>query len=88
MAKHIVPIMKQQQKSCCIINLASGAGMIATQNSVPYSTTKAANIQMTKNLAFDLGPYKIRVVSISPGPIGMNIITEVERKRRLVPVYI
>lgn len=72
MAKHIVPIMKQQQETCSIINLASGSGMIAIPNSIPYSATKAAIIQMSKNLALDLGAYNIRVVSISPGPIGMK----------------
>ncbi|CAF1149822.1 unnamed protein product, partial [Didymodactylos carnosus] len=69
MAKHIVPIMKCQQETCSIINLASGSGMIAIQKSVPYSATKAAIIQMTKNLALDLGTHNIRVISISPGPI-------------------
>lgn len=71
MAKHVAPIMKQQQRSCSIINIASISGMVAHPNWVPYSTTKAAVIQMSKNLALDLGPYNIRVLSVSPGPIGM-----------------
>ncbi|CAF4353658.1 unnamed protein product, partial [Rotaria sp. Silwood2] len=71
MAKHIVPIMKQQQESSAIINLASGSGMIAIPKSVPYPATKAAIIQMTKSLALDLGAHNIRVISVSPGPIGM-----------------
>ena len=75
MAKHIVPIMKRQQESSSIINIASIAGMIARPQSVPYSTTKAAIIQMSKNLAVDLGPYNIRVISVSPGPIGINSLT-------------
>ena len=72
MAKHIVPIMKRQEDTCSIINVASVSGMIARQKSVPYSATKAAIIQMTKNLALDLGAHNIRVISISPGPIGMT----------------
>lgn len=85
MAKHIVPIMKQQQRSCSIINLASGSGMIAIQRSVPYSATKAAIIQMSKNLALDLGAYNIRVNSISPGPIGTAALNcEIEFKLEFI----
>ncbi len=72
MAKLIVPIMKQQQETCTIINFASASGMIAIPKSVPYPTTKAAIIQMSKNMSLDLGTYNIRVISISPGPIGMS----------------
>ena len=66
MAKHIVPLFKQQY-SGSIIQFASISGLIAQSNFVAYSTSKAAIIQMTKNLAVDLGSYNIRCNSISPG---------------------
>ena len=66
MAKHLVPIFKQQQ-SGSIIQFASISGSIAQSDFVAYSTSKAAILQMTKNLALDLGPYNIRCNSISPG---------------------
>ncbi len=68
MAKHIVPILKKEN-SGSIINISSCAGLVAHSNFLPYSTTKGAIIQMTRNLALDLGSFNIRVNSISPGAI-------------------
>ncbi|CAF3729059.1 unnamed protein product [Rotaria socialis] len=68
MAKHIVPLLKQQ-RSGSIIQIASISGVVAPLNFVPYSTAKGAVIQMTRNLALDLGSYNIRCNSISPGCI-------------------
>lgn len=58
-----------KQGSGAILNLASISGIVAQPLFVTYSATKAAIIQMTKNLALDLGEYGIRVNSISPGAI-------------------
>jgi NAD(P)-dependent dehydrogenase (short-subunit alcohol dehydrogenase family) len=69
-AKHVAPLLKQQ-RSGSIIQFASISGFIAQPSCVPYGTTKGAIIQMTRNLALDLGPYNIRCNSISPGYIGM-----------------
>ncbi|CAF0847084.1 unnamed protein product [Rotaria sp. Silwood1] len=69
MIKHIVPLLKQQ-RSGSIIQFGSISGLIAQAGFVPYNTTKAAVIQMTRNIALDLGPYNIRCNSISPGCIG------------------
>ncbi|KAL1310752.1 hypothetical protein AAFC00_001004 [Neodothiora populina] len=49
-----------------IITTASVAGITASGSSLPYSTTKAALIHMTKGLALICAP-KIRVNSVSPG---------------------
>jgi NAD(P)-dependent dehydrogenase (short-subunit alcohol dehydrogenase family) len=68
MAKAVVPFMKKQ-KSGSIIQMSSMSGLIAQPDFVPYSTTKGAILQMTRNLALDLGPFNIRCNSICPGPI-------------------
>lgn len=68
MVKYIAPILKMQN-SGSIINLASAAGLVAHSQFLPYSTTKGSIIQMTRNLALDLGSFHIRVNSISPGAI-------------------
>jgi NAD(P)-dependent dehydrogenase (short-subunit alcohol dehydrogenase family) len=73
MVKHIVPLLKQH-RSGSIIQFASICGVIARPAYVPYSATKGAIIQMTRNLALDLGPYNIRCNSVSPGCIGMFFI--------------
>jgi 3-oxoacyl-[acyl-carrier protein] reductase len=50
-----------------IINLSSIAGTSAIPGSVVYSATKAAIDSLTRVLAAELGPRKIRVNAIAPG---------------------
>jgi len=71
--KHVVPLMKKQNYGS-IINIASTGGLVAISNFLPYATTKGAIIQMTRNLALDLGSFNIRVNSISPGAIDSPTI--------------
>ncbi len=52
-----------------IVNLASISSFVAQPQFVTYSATKAAILQMTKNLALDLAPSKIRVNCVCPGTI-------------------
>jgi NAD(P)-dependent dehydrogenase (short-subunit alcohol dehydrogenase family) len=68
MAKAIVPVMKKQ-RSGSIIQMASISSWIAQAEFVPYSTTKGAVLQMTRNLALDLGSFNIRCNAICPGTI-------------------
>ena len=68
LTKYVSAVMVRQG-SGAIVNLASISGHVAQPLFVTYSTTKAAIIQMTKNLALDLGKHGIRVNSISPGAI-------------------
>lgn len=70
MIKYIVPYLKQQ-RSGSIIQFGSISGVTAQSHYVPYNTTKGAVIQMTRNLALDLGPYNIRCNTVSPGCVGM-----------------
>ncbi len=50
-----------------VINVTSIAGTGAFPNSVVYSATKAAIDSLTRVLAAELGPRKIRVNAIAPG---------------------
>ena len=52
-----------------IINLSSIVSKIAPPNAAVYSATKAAVDAVTKSLATELGPRKIRVNSINPGMV-------------------
>jgi len=67
--KHVVPKIKLGGRGGSIVNISSKSGIISQANYVPYCTSKAAIIQMTKNLAHDLGQFNIRVNSVSPGTI-------------------
>ena len=52
-----------------IVNLASISSWIAQPNFFAYSATKAAVLQLTRNMAMDLAPHKIRVNCVCPGSI-------------------
>jgi len=71
--KYVVPIMKRQGKGV-IINIASAAVYKALPNHSLYSATKGAIISMTKALAWELGKYGIRVVSISPSSVDTDML--------------
>lgn len=52
-----------------IVNLASISSFVAQPQFVTYSATKAAILQMTRNMALDLAPAGIRVNCVCPGTI-------------------
>jgi NAD(P)-dependent dehydrogenase (short-subunit alcohol dehydrogenase family) len=52
-----------------IVNLGSISSFIAQPSFVTYSSTKAAILQMTRNMAMDLAPFNIRVNCVCPGTI-------------------
>jgi NAD(P)-dependent dehydrogenase (short-subunit alcohol dehydrogenase family) len=68
MAKAVVPLLKKQ-RSGSIVQMASISSWIAQPEFVPYSTTKGAALQMTRNLALDLGSFNIRCNIICPGAL-------------------
>jgi NAD(P)-dependent dehydrogenase (short-subunit alcohol dehydrogenase family) len=62
------------KRTGCIINIASHAGLFYSRGQgVHYAASKAAIIQMTRVLAFELGPLGIRINAIAPG--GINTAT-------------
>lgn len=52
-----------------IINISSVVATLALPNAAVYSGTKAAVVAITKSLAKELGPRKIRVNAINPGMV-------------------
>ena len=74
-SKHAVRHMKAQGTGGCIINTASVAGLQAGFGPVVYSAAKAAVAHMSRCLAVELAPFKIRVNAICPGVIVTNIFT-------------
>ncbi len=52
-----------------IINISSVAGYLVSETPAPYAIGKAAVVQMTKALAFELARHRIRVNGIAPGYI-------------------
>jgi 3-oxoacyl-[acyl-carrier protein] reductase len=72
-SKYAIPIMKQQN-SGSIVNIASIAGIRARPGLNAYCASKGAAIMLTKALAIELAPYKIRVNAINPGPADTPMI--------------
>ncbi|NHF74452.1 SDR family NAD(P)-dependent oxidoreductase [Paracoccus xiamenensis] len=72
-----------------IVNTASIFGQIGAQNSAGYSTSKAAVIGMTRQMANDFGPSGIRINAVAPGLIetpltAERIRTEVWRRQVMI----
>ncbi len=60
-------------KAGSIVNVASVAGIESEEGGVAYGSSKAAVIFATKTMALELGPYGIRVNSVSPGFIDTDM---------------
>jgi len=60
-----------------IVNIASVAGLMATPLQGVYAATKAAVISITKTLAAELGPSKIRVNAIAPGFVDTRLASAI-----------
>lgn len=60
-----------------ILNISSMAGENKNQRMTSYGSSKAAVNHLTSNMAFDLGPKKIRVNAIAPGAIRTAALSTV-----------
>jgi 7-alpha-hydroxysteroid dehydrogenase len=60
-----------------ILNISSMAGENKNRNMASYSSSKAAESHLTRNIAFDLGPNNIRVNAIAPGAVKTDALASV-----------
>lgn len=68
-----------QQKKGNIINMSSVTATMPNPGSGPYSAAKAAVLNITQNLAVELGSYNIRVNALAPGIILTDLMTKLAR---------
>ena len=59
-----VPLLRKSQG--CVINTASIVGLRPGPQPLPYAASKAAVVNLTKTLAWNLGP-EVRVNAVAPG---------------------
>ena len=74
--KAVMPAMREQQ-SGAIVNIASVVAVAGQPGYLHYVASKGAVLSMTKGLAKECGPHKVRVNVIAPG----FVITDATRNR-------
>ena len=76
-----VPLLRRQGGS--IVFMSSNAGLFGFPFRLPYTVSKWGLIGMTKTLAMELGPDRIRVNALCPGSVnGERIDAVIERDAR------
>ncbi len=71
----LLPLLKESKKAS-VINVSSVAGLTHLRTGPPYGMTKAAIIQLTKNLAVEWAPHGVRVNAIAPWYIKTPLTEE------------
>ncbi|MFN3980544.1 MAG: SDR family NAD(P)-dependent oxidoreductase [Caldilinea sp.] len=75
-AQAVAPGMKAARAGR-IVNISSGAGLgISLTGIQAYAAAKAGQINLTRQLCHELGPYNITVNNIAPGFVRSNPATE------------
>src|SRR6201985_2260285 len=76
MTQAVAPAMKAKRWGR-VVNISSGAGLgISLTGIQAYSSAKAGQIGLTRQLAHELGPFGITVNNIAPGFVRSNPTTE------------
>ncbi|MGY2744895.1 SDR family oxidoreductase [Pseudarthrobacter sp. O4] len=82
--KHALPMLRQG-RDASIVNLSSAAGRLGMAGRSAYSASKWAVVGLTKTLAIELGPDRIRVNAICPGAVnGPRIDAVIAAKARML----
>jgi len=65
-AKHVARGMIDAKRAGSIVNVSSQAALVALDDHLSYSASKAALDAITRALCIELGPFGIRVNSVNP----------------------
>ncbi len=71
--KYAAPYLKKKGGSIIVTASVNGTRIFSNTGATAYSSTKAAQVAMTKMLALELAKYRIRVNVICPGAIESEI---------------
>jgi len=71
-----------RQGSGCIVNISSVHAIRGHSGVAVYSATKAALDGLTRSLARELGPRKIRVNSVAPGYFDSDMVSDMPKDQK------
>jgi NAD(P)-dependent dehydrogenase (short-subunit alcohol dehydrogenase family) len=80
------------ERGGAIVNMASPVAERGYPNTAVYSLVKGAIVTLTKTLAAELGPRRVRVNAVAPGSVptpgamGLNDEAEYARRARTIPL--
>ncbi|CAL5212112.1 unnamed protein product [Lathyrus oleraceus] len=81
-SKYVCKLMRDSKRKGSIINISSIAGLERGNwpGAIAYASSKAGVNMLTKAMALELGAYKIRVNSISPGLFKSEVTENLMKK--------
>jgi NAD(P)-dependent dehydrogenase (short-subunit alcohol dehydrogenase family) len=84
-SKYFLPLLRDSGNGV-VINISSLAGLMAGGQAIAYSTTKAAVNALTRSLALEYAPQRVRVNCIAPGmvdtPLGVDDVVRATGQSR------
>ncbi len=87
-SKYAARQMAKQGRGGSIVNMASTSGHRGRGNATAYTAAKGGVLNLTRSLAIQLAPYKIRVNSLTPNrigsPVGEDAVRETGSVKNLI----
>jgi NAD(P)-dependent dehydrogenase (short-subunit alcohol dehydrogenase family) len=82
--RNVLPEMIARKRGA-IVNIASIAAFHVTVPHVPYAASKAGVVAITRDLAYEVARFGIRVNAVAPGPIDtpMSQMVSAEQKQAI-----
>ncbi len=81
MSKFAIPVMRSGGGGT-IINTSSGWGLVGGPQAAAYCASKGAVVLLTRSMAIDFGPDRVRVNCICPGDTDTSMLRDEARQMR------
>jgi NAD(P)-dependent dehydrogenase (short-subunit alcohol dehydrogenase family) len=75
LSRAAVPALRAAGRGC-IVNVSSLHALMTAEGVVPYAAAKGGVLSMTRALAIDLAPDRIRVVAVLPGAVDTPMLAQ------------